>query len=171
MLSFVSAPLDHDLTVTGKVAAEIYAATTGTDADVVVKLIDVQPEDAAPPAWDAEAGPAAGQYAQSPNGYELPIAMEVRRGRYLDSYEHPHALVPGKPRLWAVPLRERDHVFLKGHRIMVQIQSSWFPLIDRNPQTFVPSIPAAKAADFRKSRQSIYAAPGLASRIVLPVVE
>ena len=171
VLSFVSAPLDHDLTVTGKVAAEIYAATTGTDADVVVKLIDVQPEDAAPPAWDAEAGPAAGQYAQSPNGYELPIAMEVRRGRYLDSYEHPHALVPGKPRLWAVPLRERDHVFLKGHRIMVQIQSSWFPLIDRNPQTFVPSIPAAKAADFRKSRQSIYAAPGLASRIVLPVVE
>ena len=96
--------------------------------------------------------------------------MEVRRGRYLESYEHPKALTPDKPTRWDVPLRDRDHVFKAGHRIMVQIQSSWFPLIDRNPQTFVPSIYAAKASDFRAATQKVYSSPGMASRIVLPVV-
>jgi putative CocE/NonD family hydrolase len=169
VLTFVGAPLDHDLTITGPVSAELFAATSGTDSDFVVKLIDVFPDEAEKPSWPAELGPAPGVYGRSVNGYELPIAMEVRRGRFLDGFETPHALTPNTPRLWSVPLRDRDHVFLKGHRIMVQIQSTWFPLIDRNPQTFTPSIYAAKAEDFAKATQRIYAAPGMASRIVLPV--
>jgi len=96
--------------------------------------------------------------------------MEVRRGRYLASYEHPHALLPNKPTEWDIPLRDHDHVFLKGHRLMVQIQSTWFPIIDRNPQKFVPSIYQATAADFIKSTQRIYCTPSLPSHITLPVV-
>ena len=170
VLSFVSAPLDQDLTVTGQVAAELFASTSGTDSDMVVKLIDVFPEDAVKPPWSADDGPKPGEYARSLNGYELPIAMEVRRGRFLKSFEQPAALTPGRPVRWDVPLRDRDHVFLKGHRIMVQVQSTWFPLIDRNPQTFTPSIYAATAKDFVAATQKVYAAPDLASRIILPVV-
>jgi putative CocE/NonD family hydrolase len=170
VLTFVSEPLDHDITVSGQVAAALFAATSGTDSDFVVKLIDVFPQDAQKNAWDPEAGPRPGQYAQSLNGYELPIAMEVRRGRYLQSYEHAHALTPNQPREWKVPLRDRDHVFLKGHRIMVQIQSTWFPLIDRNPQKFVSSIYEAKVSDFVRATQRVYCSPALPSHIVLPIV-
>src|ERR1700694_588640 len=170
VLTFVSAPLDHDLTVTGAVAANLFASTSGTDADFVVKLIDVYPEDAQPHAWDPEAGPTPGQYARSMNGYELPIAMEVRRGRYLTSYEHPRPLARNTPREWTIPLRDRDHVFLKGHRLMVQVQSTWFPLIDRNPQQFVPSIYRATAANYIKATQRVYCSPARPSHIVLPVV-
>jgi len=171
VLTFVSAPLEQDLTVTGEVAATLFASTSGTDSDFVVKLIDVYPQNAQKNEWKAEDGPKPGQYAQSLNGYELPIAMEVRRGRYLASFEKPHALVAGKPMEWKVPLRDRDHVFLKGHRIMVQIQSTWFPVIDRNPQKFVPSIYKAKAEDFVKATQRVYCGAGMASYVVLPVVE
>ena len=170
MLSYVSAPLDHDLTITGEVAADLFASTSGTDADFIVKLIDVYPENATPNAWDEDAGPAPGQYAQSVNGYELPVAMEVRRGRYNTSYEHPSALVAGKPVEWKIPLRDRDYVFLEGHRLMVQVQSTWFPLIDRNPQKFVPSIYKAKAGDFVKATQRVYSTAALPSHIVLPVM-
>jgi predicted acyl esterase len=104
------------------------------------------------------------------NGYELSIAMEIRRGRYLKSFEKPTPLTPGKVTEWEVPLRDRDHVFLKGHRVMVQVQSTWFPLIDRNPQKFVPSIYQATDDDFVKATQRVYSAPGEASRIVLPVL-
>jgi putative CocE/NonD family hydrolase len=170
VLTFVSGPLDHDVRIAGPVAAELFASTTGTDSDFVVKLIDVYPEGAQKPDWAADDGPKPGDFAKSMNGYELPIAMEVRRGRFLESYQTPHALTPGKPTRWDVPLRDRDHVFLKGHRIMVQIQSTWFPLIDRNPQTFTPSIYTAQASDFVKATQKVYAAPDLASRIILPVM-
>ncbi|HEY2897539.1 MAG TPA: CocE/NonD family hydrolase [Gemmatimonadaceae bacterium] len=170
VLSYVSAPLDHDLTITGEVAADLFASTSGTDADFIVKLIDVYPENATPNAWNEEEGPAPGQYAQSVNGYELPVAMEVRRGRYNTSYEHPSALVAGKPVEWKIPLRDRDYVFLKGHRLMVQLQSTWFPLIDRNPQKFVPSIYKATAADFVKATQRVYSSAALPSHIVLPVM-
>jgi putative CocE/NonD family hydrolase len=170
VLSFVSAPLDHDLTVSGEVSARIYAATSGTDGDLIVKLIDVFPEDAPLPNWPEDKGPPPGDYARQLNGYQLPIAMEVRRGRYLKSFEHPTPLTPNRPLQWDVPLRDRNHVFLKGHRIMVQIQSSWFPLIDRNPQKFVPNIFQAKAADFISVRQRIYATPDLPSQIRLPVM-
>ncbi|HEV3218648.1 MAG TPA: CocE/NonD family hydrolase [Candidatus Acidoferrales bacterium] len=171
VLTFVSAPLDHDVTVTGQVAASLFASTSGTDSDFVVKLIDVYPQDAQKNAWEAEAGPAPRQYSQSLNGYELPIAMEVRRGRYLKSYEQPHALMPNQPVEWNVPLRDRDHVFMKGHRIMVQIQSTWFPVIDRNPQKFVPSIYEAGISDFMRATQRVYCSPGLPSHIVLPIVK
>jgi putative CocE/NonD family hydrolase len=168
--TWVSRPLDGDLTVTGELSATLFASTSGTDSDFVVKLIDVYPENAQANAWNADAGPQPGQYAQSLNGYELPIAMEVRRGRYLKSNEHPEPMVAGKATEIAVPLRNHDHVFLKGHRVMVQVQSTWFPLIDRNPQKFVPSIYAAKAEDFVAATQRVYTSRDRASHIVLPVV-
>lgn len=170
VLSFVSAPLDHDLVVTGPLLAKIFASTSGTDSDFIVKLIDVYPQDAQPNAWKPDAGPEPHHYAQSLNGYELPIAMEVRRGRYLNSYEKPQPLTPNKPTEWDVPLRDHDHVFLKAHRIMVQIQSTWFPVIDRNPQRFVPSIYKAAASDFVSATQRIYCTAQMPSQIVLPVV-
>jgi putative CocE/NonD family hydrolase len=170
VLSFVSEPLDHDLTVTGPLAANLFASTSGTDSDFVVKLIDVYPQDAQKNVWNPDEGPKPGQYALSLNGYELPIAMEVRRGRYLASYEKPHALMANKSTEWNISLRDHDHVFLKGHRIMVQIQSTWFPLIDRNPQKFVPSIYQATASDFVSATQRIYCSPDMPSHLVLPIV-
>jgi putative CocE/NonD family hydrolase len=153
VLSFESAPLESDLTVTGDLAADLFASTSGTDSDFVVKLIDVFPEN-----------------AKLLRGYELPIAMEIRRGRYNKSYEHAAPLEPGKPTEFAIPLRDHDHVFLKGHRIMVQVQSTWFPLIDRNPQKFVPSIYTAKASDYTPATQRVFCSSRLPSHIVLPVV-
>jgi putative CocE/NonD family hydrolase len=170
VLTYVSAPLEKDLAVTGEVAAKLYASTSGTDSDFVVKLIDVYPEDAEKNAWEADAGPAPGQYAQSMNGYQLPIAMEVRRGRYLKSFEKPEPLQAGVPVAWDFPLRDRDHVFLKGHRIMVQVQSTWFPIIDRNPQKFVASIYQAVAGDFVAATQRVYSTAEMPSHLVLPVV-
>ena len=170
VLSFVSEPLDHDLTITGPLAAKLFASTSGTDSDFIVKLIDVYPQDAQKNAWNPDEGPKPGQYAQSLNGYELPVAMEVRRGRYLASYEKPQPLTANKPTEWDVPLRDHDHVFLKGHRIMVQIQSTWFPVIDRNPQKFVPSIYKASAGDFVPATQRIYCSPELPSHLELPVM-
>jgi uncharacterized protein len=170
VLTFVSAPLDRDLTITGPLAANLFASTSGTDSDFVVKLIDVYPENAQKNAWNPDEGPKPGQYAQSLNGYELPIAMEVRRGRYLVSYEKPHPLTPNKPMEWNIPLRDHDHVFIKGHRIMVQIQSTWFPVIDRNPQRFVPNIYKAAASDFVAATQRVYCSPDLPSHLLLPVM-
>ncbi len=170
VLTYLSAPLDHDITVTGHLSADLYASTSGTDSDFIVKLIDVYPQDAQKNAWGPDEGPKPGEYAQSINGYELPIAMEVRRGRFLKSPEHPQALVPNQPLLWSVALRDHDHVFLKDHRLMVQIQSTWFPVIDRNPQKFVPSIYQATPADFIKATQRIYSTPALPSHLILPVV-
>jgi putative CocE/NonD family hydrolase len=170
VLTFESAPLGHDLTTTGPLAASLFASTSGTDSDFVVKLIDVFPEDAEKAGWNEEQGPNPGQFAQSLNGYELPIAMEVHRGRYLDSFEHPQPLKASEPRAWEIPLRDHDHVFLKGHRIMVQVQSTWFPLIDRNPQKFVPSIYQAQASDFTKATQRIYSSPKMPSHLVLSVM-
>ncbi|MET0310074.1 MAG: CocE/NonD family hydrolase [Sphingomonas sp.] len=160
VLSYVSAPLDADLTITGNVAARLMASTSGTDSDFVVKLIDVFPEDYEQP------GRALGAYAKSLNGYELPIAMEVRRGRYLQSFEKATALVPNQVTAWDVPLRDHDHVFKKGHRLMVQVQSSWFPVIDRNPQTFVPNIYKARPEDYQKATQKVCSG----SAVTLPVV-
>ena len=169
VLTWESAPLDHDVTITGPVSAKLYASTSGTDSDFVVKLIDVFPEKGQKAA-DALDKETSDNYADSLNGYELPIAMEVRRGRFLQSYEQPQALEANHPQPWDVPLRDHDHVFLKGHRIMVQVQSTWFPVIDRNPQTFVPSIYQATAADYVPATQRVYSTPQMPSHIVLPVV-
>ena len=162
VLSYVSAPLTADLTVTGELAAKLMASTTGTDSDMVVKLIDVLPEDYA----KLDGNAPLGAYTTQLNGYQWPIAMDVRRGRFLTSDVNPKPLVPGKVTAWDIPLRDHDHVFQKGHRIMVQVQSSWFPVIDRNPQTFVPNINHAKPADFVKATQKVCGG----SRIVLPVM-
>ena len=170
VLTYTSQPLEHDLTITGEVAASLFASTSGSDADFVVKLIDVYPDSVEKPAWNPGAGPRPHQYAESVNGYELPIAMEVRRGRYLASFERATPLVANRPVEWRIPLRDRDHVFLKGHRLMVQVQSTWFPIIDRNPQRFVPSIYEAKESDFVKATQRVYATPALPSHVVLPVI-
>jgi putative CocE/NonD family hydrolase len=170
VLAFVSDPLEHDITITGPLAADLFASTSGTDSDFIVKLIDVYPQDAQKNKWDPEEGPKPGEYAQSLNGYELPVAMEVRRGRYLESFETPHPLPANRPVEWNIPLRDHDHVFLKGHRIMVQIQSTWFPVIDRNPQKFVSSIYQAKESDFVPATQRIYCSPELPSHLVLPVM-
>jgi len=159
------------LTNTGPLAAILFASTSGTDSDFVVKVIDVYPEKAQKNSWSPDEGPNPGQYAQSLNGYQLPIAMEVRRGRYLASFEKPQPLMSNKPTKWDISLRDHDHVFLKGHRIMVQIQSTWFPLIDRNPQTFVPSIYKAVASDYAPAMQRVYCSPSLPSNIELPIVK
>lgn len=168
--TFVSAPLDHNVTITGQLTANIYASTSGTDSDFVVKLIDVYPQNAQKNDWNADSGPKSGEYASSVDGYELPIAMEVRRGRYNKSYTDPKPLAANQPIEFSIPLRDHDHSFLKGHRIMVQVQSTWFPLIDRNPQRFVPSIYEAKPGDFTSATQRIYCSPKMASHIVLPVI-
>lgn len=170
VLTFVSKPLDRDITIAGELAADLFASSSGTDSDFIVKLIDVYPENAQKDAWKADDGPAPGEFARSLNGYELPIAMEVRRARFNKSYERPEALVPGQPTEFHIPLRDHDHVFLKGHRLMVQVQSTWFPVIDRNPQKFVSSIYNATAADFVAATQRVYCSTALPSHIVLPVL-
>jgi hypothetical protein len=170
VLTYVSAPLDHDLVISGPVSAELFASTSGTDSDFVVKLIDAFPEDTQKSGWDIEQGPKPGQYAQSLNGYELPIGMEIRRGRYLQTFESPHALIANKPTEWRISLRDHDHVFLKGHRIMVQVQSTWFPVIDRNPQKFLPSIYKAQASDFVPATQRIYSSTEIPSHLTLPIM-
>jgi hypothetical protein len=169
VLSFVTSPLDRDVTITGPISADLFASTSGTDSDFIVKLIDVFPQNAQKDPW-GDNGPKPGEYAQSLNGYELPIAMEVRRGRYNKSYSRPEPLAPNQPTAFAIPLRDHDHVFLKGHRIMVQVQSTWFPVIDRNPQKFVPSIYRATAADYVSATQRVYCSNKLPSHIVLSVM-
>jgi putative CocE/NonD family hydrolase len=166
VLSWTSAPLERDVTVTGPVAADLFAGTSGTDTDLVVKLIDVFPDDYEKP----PAEPKLGDYYRSLNGYQLPIAMEVKRGRFLAGGEVAKPLPAGKVVEWRFGLRDHDHVFRKGHRIMVQIQSSWFPVIDRNPQKFVPNIARASPSDFVAATQTVCSTPRQPSHLVLPLV-
>jgi uncharacterized protein len=156
VLAFVSDVLAEPLKISGQPIVNLYASTSGTDSDWVVKLIDVYPDE------------VAGQPPMG--GYQLAISMDIFRGRYRESLEAPKALEAGKAQLYRFALPNANHVFLTGHRVMVQVQSSWFPLYDRNPQTFVPSIFWAKPADYRKATQRVYHAPGQASSIELPLV-
>lgn len=155
VLSWETEPLVEDITVTGRIVARLFASTTGTDSDWIVKLIDVYPE-------DVPAEPAMG-------GYQLMIANEVFRGRFRSSFEKPEALVPDRVTDFTIDLHGADHRFLKGHKIMVQVQSTWFPLIDRNPQTFVENIFLAKASDYRSATQRVFRSKEHPSHIVLPV--
>jgi putative CocE/NonD family hydrolase len=156
VLTWKTEPLKNNVKIAGDIMARIFASTSGSDSDWIVKLIDVYPES------DPE----------HPNlaGYELMVADEILRGRFHESFEHPSAITPGAVTPYAIDLHTNDHAFLKGHRIMVQIQSTWFPLYDRNPQTFVENIFMAKASDYQKATQRIYHSPESASHIVLPVV-
>ncbi|MGB9255901.1 MAG: CocE/NonD family hydrolase, partial [Candidatus Korobacteraceae bacterium] len=156
VLSFVSEKLTAPVKIAGRPVAHLVASTSGTDSDWVVKLIDVYPDEVGPE-------PKIG-------GYELMIAADIFRGRYRESFSNPTPITPDKPLLYEFALPTADHVFLPGHRIMVQIQSSWFPLYDRNPQTFVDNIFWAKPDDFRKATQRIYHAPGEESFVELPIV-
>jgi hypothetical protein len=163
--TFETAPLTRDLTVTGNVIADLIASTSGTDSDWVVKLIDVFPEQPESCAHCARIDPAAAPYFHAdPDGYELMIADEIFRGRYRTSFEHPQPIPANTPEEYKFSLHAADHVFLKGHRIMVQVQSTWFPLYDRNPQTFVPNIMTAQPGDYKVAEQRIYAG----SHLVLP---
>jgi putative CocE/NonD family hydrolase len=157
VLSFVSQTLTAPVKISGQPVANLVASTSGSDSDWVVKLIDVYPPEVAndPPM----------------GGYQLMVSGDIFRGRYRESLEIPKAITPDKPLPYRFDLPTANHVFLPGHRIMVQVQSSWFPLYDRNPQTFVPSIFWAKPGDFRKAVQRVYHAPGQASFVELPVVQ
>ena len=153
--TFTTSPLDHDVTVTGDVTADLFAATTGSDADWIVKLIDMYPDDA----LDADAG------------YQLMIADEIFRGRYLRSFQQPEPLQAGAVNEFKWSLHAADHTFLKGHRIMVEVQSSWFPLYDRNPQTFVPNIMTAAKDAYKAETMTIYASPQYPSHLEFEVAK
>jgi len=157
VLSWQTDTLTEDVTVTGNLLAKLYAATSAGDADWVVKLIDVYPE-----VYKKEL---------KMSGYELMIAADVLRGRYRKSLSKPEPMTPGKVEQYDIDLHGIDHVFKKGHKIMVQVQSSWFPIIDRNPQKYVPSIYKAKESDYQKATEMIYHSVGAASCIALPVVD
>ncbi len=156
VLSWVTEPLEEGVEVAGSIEALLYASTSGTDSDWVVKLIDVYPEKYED---EIEMG-----------GYQLMIADDVLRGKFRNSFETPEPLTPDQVTEFKINLRTRNHLFRKGHRIMVQVQSTWFPLIGRNPQTFI-NIPTAGAADYQKAEQKIYFSLDFPSHINLSVVE
>ncbi len=153
---FTSEVLTAPVKISGQPVANLVASTSGTDSDWVVKLIDVYPDEVAGQPWMG--------------GYQLAVAMDIFRGRYRESLSDPKPIAAGEPLSYRFLLPTANHVFLPGHRIMVQVQSSWFPLYDRNPQTFVPNIFWAKPEDYKKAEQRIYHAPGQASFIELPLV-
>ena len=157
VLSWESDTLTDEVTVTGSIIAHLFAATTGTDADWVVKLIDVYPD----------------QYPKEPkmSGYELMIASEVFRGRFRKSFENPQPITQNKPLEYTIDMHQVNHTFKKGHRIMVQVQSSWFPIIDMNPQKYVPSIFEAKANDYQKATQKIYRNNLYSTYIEMPLMK
>jgi putative CocE/NonD family hydrolase len=147
--------LKRDLVLTGEVAADIFASTTGTDNDLVVKLIDQFPADDPDPKM---------------RGYQLLTNAEIFRGRYLDSFENPAPLKPGAIREYKFSLHGVDHVFKAGHTVLVEIQSTWFPLYDRNPQTFVPNIMTAKPVDYQPATITIYSGAGHDSSLQVPLM-
>ena len=156
VLNWKTEVLTDDVTVSGKIIANLFASTSGTDSDWIVKLIDVYPDN----------------YTADPtmNGYELMIAGDVLRGRYRNSLEKPEPIPSNSIQHYKIGFPANDHVFKKGHRIMVQVQSSWFPLIDRNPQKFVPNIFLATDSDFQQATQKIFRSGSQASYIALPVL-
>jgi putative CocE/NonD family hydrolase len=157
VLDYVTEPLAQDLTVSGRIVANLFASTSGTDSDWIVKLIDVYPE-------KYEADPKMG-------GFQLMIAGDVFRARYRKSLEKPGPVAADSVLDYQINFPANDHVFRKGHRIMVQVQSTWFPVIDRNPQRFVPNIFLAKDSDFQSATQRVFRSREHASHILLPVVQ
>jgi hypothetical protein len=156
VLTYETATLTAPMRISGAPVADLFAATTGTDADWVVKLIDVFPD-------EVPSQPEMG-------GYQLAVSMDIFRGRYRDSFEHPSAIPAGKAQQYRFALPTTNHIFLPGHRVMVQIQSSWFPLYDRNPQTYVPNVFFAKPADYAAATQTVFHSASQASAVWLPLV-
>lgn len=157
VVTYVTAPLTTPLRLSGAPEVDLYASTSGTDSDWVVKLIDVFPD-------TVPSQPEMG-------GYQLAISLDIFRGRYRKSFAHPEALTPDKPLLYRFGLPTVNHVFQPGHRIMVQVQSTLFPLYDRNPQIYLPNIFNAKPEDYKRATQRIWHTPGSESFISLPVVD
>lgn len=157
VVSWETEILTEDIIVTGNLLADIFASTTGTDADWIIKLIDVYPE-VYPE--DTKMG-----------GYQLMIANDVFRGRFRNSYVNPEPVEPDKVYEYKIDLHSVNHVFKAGHKVMVQIQSSWFPIIDRNPQKFIPNIFDAKESDFIVTKHRVYQSVKFPSHIVLPIVD
>ena len=155
VLAFTSEILTAPMQISGQPVANLFASTSGTDSDWVVKLIDVFPD-------QVTGKPAMG-------GYQLMVSGDIFRGRYRESLETPKAIKPNEPLQYRFALPTANHVFLPGHRMMVQVQSSWFPLYDRNPQTFVQNIFWAKPDDYQKAVQRIYHAPNRMSFVELPL--
>ncbi len=156
VLTYETGPLTAPLHLSGAPVVNLVASTSGTDSDWVVKLIDVYPD-------TVPSQPAMG-------GYELPVSLDIFRGRYRESFEHAEKIDAGKALTYKFGLPTVNHVFLPGHRMMVQVQSSLFPLYDRNPQKFVPNIFDAKPEDYQKATQRVWHTPGDASFISMPVV-
>ncbi len=156
VLTYTTPVLTAPVRISGAPIADLFAATSGTDSDWVVKLIDVFPD-------EVPSQPELG-------GYELAVSMDIFRGRYRESFEHPSAIPAEKPQRYRFVMPTANHVFLPGHRIMVQIQSSWFPLYDRNPQTYVPNIFFAKPSDYLKATQTVFRSASQASAVWLPIV-
>jgi putative CocE/NonD family hydrolase len=156
VLTWQTEELAEDVTLAGQVTAKLFASTTGSDSDWIVKLIDVYPQ----------------KYLQDwkLSGYELMIADEIFRGRFRKSFERPEAITPNEVTPYTIDLHTADHVFKRGHRIMVQVQSTWFPLYDRNPQKFVPNIFEAKESDFQKATQRIYRSKQFPSSVEISVL-
>jgi putative CocE/NonD family hydrolase len=157
VLVYQTEPLKEPLRLAGEPIANLFASTSGTDSDWVVKIIDVWPD-------EVQERPTMG-------GYQQMLSADIFRGRYRTDFSKPQPLTPHKPLQYRIPLPQASHTFLPGHRIMVQIQSSWFPLYDRNPQTFVPNIMFARPESFVKATQRVWRAPGTASAIELPVAQ
>lgn len=155
LANFTTAPLDRDVTITGDVVADLFAATTGSDSDWIVKLIDVYPDDA----------------PNGMGGYQLMIADEILRGRYRNSFEKPEPVKPGEVTEYRWSLHGADHTFRKGHKIMVEVQSSWFPLYDRNPQTYVPNIMTASPDAYKAQTISIYQSSNYPSHLEFEMPE
>jgi putative CocE/NonD family hydrolase len=156
VLTYQTPVLTTAVRASGAPIADLFAATSGTDSDWVVKLIDVYPD-------EVSSQPEMG-------GYQLAVSMDIFRGRYRESFENPSAIPADKPQHYRFVLPTTNHVFLPGHRIMVQIQSSWFPLYDRNPQTYVKNIFYAKPSDYRKATQTVFRGGQDASAVWLPVI-
>ncbi len=152
--------LDKDLTIAGPIQVDLYVSTTGTDSDWIVKVIDVYPEDYPDPNPNPT-GVRMGNFQQLVRG-------DVMRGKFRTSFEKPEPFTPGKPALVKFTIPDCYHTFRPGHRLMVQVQSSWFPLVDRNPQTFV-DIYSAKESDFQKATQRVYHSKEMPSRITVLV--
>jgi uncharacterized protein len=161
VIFFNTDTLTEDVTLTGRIQANLFVSTTGTDADFIVKLIDVLP--------DNEPNPAPNPKNLQMGGYQRMVRAEVFRGKFRNSFEKPRPFIPGKIEKISFDLNEVAHTFKKGHRIMVQVQSSWFPIIDRNPQKFM-KIPSAKESDFQKATIRIYHDAVNSSNIVLPIL-
>lgn len=166
VLVYRTPPLDQDMVIAGPVKVNLHVSTTGTDSDFVVKLIDVYPNDYPTPA--APVGQPVRSDAVKMGGYQQLVRGEPFRGKYRKSLEKPEPFVAGEPAVIAYELPDVYHAFRKGHSVMVQVQSSWFPLVDRNPQVFM-EIPTAKPSDFKKATQRVYRAGATASSITVMV--